>query len=226
MASRVEAGADPAVGHGGAVLHLPGGNVGFRKETGWHFHTCIMETHEPLQSKYFVGCEKLMSAILLFCLLGFEYPSLFMASQVTSWLSQREWMTTASFLHPICYPTLKSCSRYRKINAKHIERLFWSYQPFLMPVTCCSLTSLLQTQHLNFQKNNIRNPTEIWLPVTYYIAICRVHPSLRGTAQSTAPSPQSWGTPNACFSECHTVLRIQNWQFIFKSFPGHDIFKC
>lgn len=186
----------------------------------------FQETHEPLQYKYFVGCEKLMFAILLLCLLGFEYSSLFMASEVTSWLSQREWMTTASFLHPICYPTLKSGNFYRKINATHIERLFWSYRPFLMPATCCSLTSLLQTQRLNFQKNNIRDPTEKWHPVTYYIVICRVHCSPHGTPQSVAPSPQSWGTPNACFSVCHTVLRIQNWQFNFKSFPGHNIFKC
>lgn len=37
----------------------------------------FQETREPLQNKYcFVGCKKLLLAILLLCFLGFEYPSL------------------------------------------------------------------------------------------------------------------------------------------------------
>lgn len=84
----------------------------------------FQETHEPLQRKYFVGCEKLVFAILLLCLLGFEYPPLFMASEVTSQLSQREGITTASFLHPACQPILKFGYLCRETNAKHFERLF------------------------------------------------------------------------------------------------------
>lgn len=81
----------------------------------------FQETHEPLQSKYFVGCEKSMFAILLLFLLGFECPSLFMASEVKSWLSQREGIITAALLHPTCHPTLKSGNLCREINA-NIDR--------------------------------------------------------------------------------------------------------
>lgn len=49
-----------------------------------------------------------VSAILLLCLLGFEYPSVFMASEVTSWLSQRvndHRIIFASNLSPWCLVT-------------------------------------------------------------------------------------------------------------------------
>lgn len=102
-----------------------------------------------------------------------------------------------------------------------------SYQPaaalFLRGVT--NTADDLKKKKTNH--NNVGDLTGIYLPETsLYIMICRVHSSICGKVQSTVPSPQSCGTPNASFSVCHTMCQIQNCQLIFESFLGHNIFKC
>lgn len=154
VGSRAKPGTDPAAGHGTmeeqCCICLVGILLSWRKLDSIPIPTSLPGNSWASSKQIFCWVWEVNVCHFIVLSLGFECPSLFMAPEVTSWLSQRQWMTTASFLHPTCHPTLMSGNLCRKINAEHFERLFWACQPFLMPITCCSLTSLLQTQHLNF----------------------------------------------------------------------------
>lgn len=120
VASRAGPGSAPAAGHGTmeeqSCICWWGSLYPEQHWMAFPYLHHFQETHEPLQSKYFVGCEKLMFAILLLCLrLWVSF------SRYGTWgniMTVLEWKITASFLHPTSQPTLKSGRLRRKIKMK------------------------------------------------------------------------------------------------------------